>query len=82
MSALNVKTGVTMALRGALLVGSWCALALPAHALDIVLPAETATYKASELPGYALVQRNCLTCHSAYWRIVCHISYNASKSSR
>ena len=67
MSVPNVKTGVARTLRGALLAGGLCALALPAHALDIVLPAETATYKASELPGYALVQRNCLTCHSAQY---------------
>jgi sulfite dehydrogenase len=31
------------------------------------LPAESATYKQSDLPGYALVQRNCLTCHSAQY---------------
>jgi sulfite dehydrogenase len=29
------------------------------------MAAETATYQKSDLPGYALVQRNCLTCHSA-----------------
>ena len=43
MSTLDVKTGVPMALRGALLAGGLFALALPAHALDIVRPAETAT---------------------------------------
>ena len=33
--------------------------ALPAaFALDITLPAETAAYKPSELPGYRLVQQN------------------------
>ena len=32
----------------------------PAGALDITLPAETASFKASNLPGYPLVQQNCL----------------------
>ena len=38
-----------------------------ACALDIHLPPETATYKPSELPGYQLVQRNCMTCHAAQY---------------
>ena len=36
-------------------------------ALDIHLPPETATYAPSELPGYQLVQRNCMTCHAAQY---------------
>jgi len=32
--------------------------AIPAFALDIQLPPETAVFKPSELSGYALVQRN------------------------
>lgn len=43
------------------------ALAGNAGALDIQLPPETATYKPSELPGYQLVQRNCMTCHAAQY---------------
>jgi len=31
------------------------------------LPAETAVYKESSLPGYQLVQRNCIGCHSAHY---------------
>jgi sulfite dehydrogenase len=31
------------------------------------LPGETAVYKESSLPGYPLVQRNCLGCHSAHY---------------
>jgi len=31
------------------------------------LPPETAAYAASDLPGYQLVQRNCLGCHSAHY---------------
>ena len=38
--------------------------ALPALATEIQLPPETAQFKPSTLPGYALVQRNCMTCHS------------------
>ena len=37
------------------------------HALDIKLPPETAIYKPSDLPGYRLVQQNCLTCHAAQY---------------
>ncbi len=39
----------------------------PAFALDIQLPPETAVFKPSELPGYALAQRNCMTCHSVHY---------------
>jgi len=42
-------------------------LALPSWALDINLPEETAAYRASTLPGYQLVQQNCLACHSAHY---------------
>ncbi len=38
-----------------------------AAALTIALPTETAVYKPSALPGYELVQRNCMTCHSAQY---------------
>lgn len=38
---------------------------VPALGVEIQLPPETATYKASPLPGYVLVQRNCMSCHSA-----------------
>jgi len=43
------------------------ALAPLAHALDIKLPPETSIYKPSDLPGYRLVQQNCLTCHAAQY---------------
>jgi cytochrome c551/c552 len=39
----------------------------PAIALDIQLPPETAVFKPSELPGYVLAQRNCMTCHSVHY---------------
>jgi sulfite dehydrogenase len=38
--------------------------AAPALATEIQLPPETAQFKPSSQPGYALVQRNCMTCHS------------------
>jgi sulfite dehydrogenase len=38
-----------------------------AGAVEIRLPPETAVYKQSALPGYQLVQRNCMTCHSAQY---------------
>lgn len=41
------------------------AAVVPAFALDITLPPETIQWRASDLPGFALVQRNCMTCHSA-----------------
>jgi|TARA_R110001599_G_scaffold159052_2_gene346328 sulfite dehydrogenase len=41
--------------------------AAPAFALDIQLPPETAVFKPSQLPGYALAQRNCMTCHSVHY---------------
>ena len=41
------------------------AAVVPAFALDITLPPETIQWKASDLPGFALVRKNCMTCHSA-----------------
>ncbi|MYM88029.1 cytochrome c [Rugamonas sp. FT82W] len=41
--------------------------AAPAFALDINLPSETALFKPSTLPGYALVQNNCMLCHSVHY---------------
>ena len=48
----------------ALLLAS-AALALPLRAIEITLPRETAALKSSPLPGYALAQGLCGTCHSA-----------------
>lgn len=42
-------------------------MAAPAFALDIDLPSETALFKPSTLPGYALVQNNCMICHSVHY---------------
>ena len=42
-------------------------LATNSHAVEIELPTETAVYRPSKLPGYQLVQKNCLACHSAQY---------------
>jgi sulfite dehydrogenase len=47
----------------ALAIGAW--LALPLRATEIKLPLETAVLKSSPLPGFALAQAMCSTCHSA-----------------
>jgi sulfite dehydrogenase len=33
----------------------------------LTMPPETAAVRASDLPGYSLVQRHCSTCHSAHY---------------
>lgn len=60
-----VKSTRPHALVIAALAAMACAPA--ARALEITLPPETARYKPSELPGYRLVQQNCMTCHSAQY---------------
>lgn len=56
-------------MRPSLFVLSLCsALAAPAAlATSIDLPPETALFKPSTLPGYELVQRNCMLCHSVHY---------------
>jgi sulfite dehydrogenase len=50
------------------LVGAALAATAPAAAQrTIALPPETAAYVKSDLPGYELVQRNCIGCHSAHY---------------
>jgi hypothetical protein len=48
-----------------------------ASALEVTLPPETASFRPSDLPGYALVQRDCLICHSAHY-----VQYQPSASPR
>ncbi|MFO1418750.1 MAG: cytochrome c [Methylotetracoccus sp.] len=50
--------------RIAILLGA-SAMAAPLAAVEIELPADSASFRPSALPGYALAQRNCLVCHSA-----------------
>ncbi len=50
-----------LALLAAVLAAPW------AFALDIALPADTAAYRPSDLPGYQLVLQNCLICHSVHY---------------
>lgn len=52
----------------AAVVAATClAAATGAAALTIDLPTETTVYKPNSLAGYELVQRNCMTCHSAQY---------------
>ncbi|MFL6676394.1 MAG: c-type cytochrome [Massilia sp.] len=50
-----------------LLLAFLAMLAGGALAVEIQLPPETATLRPSPLPGYQLVQQNCMTCHSAHY---------------
>lgn len=54
-------------LRATLILMSLGGAALSSQALDINLPAETAAYQPSPMPGFKLVQQNCLICHSAQY---------------
>ena len=58
-------TRTTLFLRSVVAVAALQAGAV--FALDIQLPAETAAYKPSSLPGYQLALRDCMTCHSAHY---------------
>lgn len=49
------------------MLGPLAAAAGLAVAVEITLPPETATFKPSTLPGYQLVQKNCMTCHAAQY---------------
>ena len=51
----------------ALVVTALAAMAPAAAQRTITLPPETAAYVTSDLPGYQLVQRNCVGCHSAHY---------------
>ncbi|HEX2531609.1 MAG TPA: cytochrome c [Burkholderiaceae bacterium] len=42
-------------------------VAVAASALDVTFPPETATLKASNLPGYQLAEKNCMACHSTHY---------------
>lgn len=50
-----------------LMVLSACLLMPAARAASISLPPETALFQARAMPGYELVQRNCMTCHSVHY---------------
>ena len=59
----------------AILVPAWFTLVTIAAATMVpaaaqrtfTLPPETVVYKDSSLPGYQLVQRHCIGCHSAHY---------------
>ncbi len=52
---------------GVILTGIGGRLAGAASAVEITLPPESAAYRPSRLPGYELVERDCLVCHSAQY---------------
>jgi len=60
-----------MTMHRTLLAGAVCLGAIAAapfaRAESITLPQETATFRESTLPGYNLVLRNCMVCHSAQY---------------
>jgi sulfite dehydrogenase len=56
--ASRLRAALTVAVLG---------LSAQAGAVEINLPPETAAFKPSQLPGYQLVLRNCMTCHSAQY---------------
>lgn len=58
------STTIAIALGAAAMAAT---LAAPPARQGVTLPPETAAFEKSDLPGYALVQRNCLMCHSAQY---------------
>ena len=50
---------------------------VPAQAQELVLPRDDARYAPSDLPGYPLVEQNCLICHSAHY-----VKFQPPSSSR
>jgi len=63
---MNSKAGIVTAVSALVLgLGS---LAL-VDAKSIILPTETVQLKASQLPGYAKAQTNCVACHSAEYML-------------
>lgn len=44
-----------------------CCVAWCTFAVEMDLPTETAVYRSSNMPGYQLVQKNCIACHSAQY---------------
>ncbi|MBF5005481.1 SorB family sulfite dehydrogenase c-type cytochrome subunit [Diaphorobacter caeni] len=64
---MNTSSRLKNLFRATALLASVCGTALPALALEIDLPAETALYQQSDMPGYTLTLQNCLMCHSAQY---------------
>lgn len=63
---MRIRANTFLGVSTTLMVLALCAVRV-AHALDIALPPETASYQPSNLPGYRLVQQDCLICHSAQY---------------
>ena len=61
-------TGTSIRVFGLALAGAALAAMAPGAAQRAIsLPPETAAYVKSDLPGYHLVLRNCIGCHSAHY---------------
>ena len=60
---MRIRTLAVLAIVGAAAAASLSAPAFAQRA--ITLPGETVVYRANNLPGYQLVQRHCVLCHSA-----------------
>lgn len=67
MTNMTPHSSLMSIARTAAAVVALCGAAQHAGALEIDLPAETAIYKESSLPGYTLTLQNCLMCHSAQY---------------
>jgi sulfite dehydrogenase len=50
-----------------LVASTMATISFAAAQRTFTLPPETVAYKESSLPGYQLVQRNCIGCHSAHY---------------
>jgi hypothetical protein len=62
-----MKRALLLGIFASALLASWAVSPVAAGATEIVLPQESATFKPSPLPGYALVQQHCLQCHAAQY---------------
>jgi sulfite dehydrogenase len=60
-----MRTATALAVAGAAIAALLSDAAVAQR--TITLPGETAVYRANDLPGYPLVQRDCLLCHSAHY---------------
>jgi hypothetical protein len=63
----DVGGGGILGLKKLFLMALFCSVATASVALEIEMPPETAVYRTSNLPGYQLVQKNCIVCHSAQY---------------
>ncbi len=58
---------MTRNIRSNLMTVALLACCIRASAVDIALPQDNTSYQPNDLPGYPLVLKNCLTCHSSQY---------------